>query len=118
MAYRIAALMSIKKMLAVVVADVAVEGEFQFLRHTVGTSPTQLRSLAEWLLEQQVDEVVMESTAQYWRPVWEALERYLATATADAGGRWPDGRGPCTWRRPSRIVGPGGGRRISRMPNA
>jgi hypothetical protein len=22
-----------------------------------------------------VDEVVMESTAQYWRPVWEALER-------------------------------------------
>ena len=51
-------------MLAVVVADVAVEEEFQFLRQTVGTSPTQLRSLAEWLLEQQVDEVVMESTAK------------------------------------------------------
>jgi transposase len=76
MAYRIAGIDVHKKMLAVVVADVAVEGEFQFLRHTVGTSPTQLRSLAEWLLAQQVDEVVMESTAQYWRPVWEALERY------------------------------------------
>jgi transposase len=24
----------------------------------------------------QVEEVVMESTAQYWKPVWEALERY------------------------------------------
>jgi transposase len=32
--------------------------------------------LAEWLLEQQVQEVVMESTAQYWKPVWEALERF------------------------------------------
>jgi transposase len=32
--------------------------------------------LAEWLVEQQVDEVVMESTAQYWKPVWADLERY------------------------------------------
>ena len=27
-------------------------------------------------LEQEAEEVVMESTAQYWKPVWEALERY------------------------------------------
>ena len=32
--------------------------------------------LSEWLVEQQVEEVVMESTAQYWKPVWEALERF------------------------------------------
>jgi len=32
--------------------------------------------LSEWLIEQQVEEVVMESTAQYWKPVWEALERF------------------------------------------
>jgi hypothetical protein len=32
--------------------------------------------LCEWLIEQQVEEVVMESTAQYWQPVWGALERY------------------------------------------
>ena len=41
-----------------------------------GSNPEQLRSLAEWLVEQEVEEVVMESTAQYWKPVWEALERY------------------------------------------
>ena len=35
-----------------------------------------LRSLAAWLVEQQVEEVVMESTAQYWKPVWGMLERY------------------------------------------
>jgi hypothetical protein len=32
--------------------------------------------LTEWLIEQEVEEAVMESTAQYWKPVWEALERY------------------------------------------
>jgi transposase len=76
MAYRIAGVDVHKKMLAVVVADVAVDGEYQFDRRKVGTSPSQLRSLADWLAEQEVEEVVMESTAQYWRPVWEALERY------------------------------------------
>ena len=76
MAYRIAGIDVHKKMLAVVVADVEVEGEYQFERRTVGTSPAQLRALAEWLVEHEVEEVVMESTAQYWRPVWEALERY------------------------------------------
>lgn len=32
--------------------------------------------LSEWLIEQQIEEVVMESTAQYWKPVWGTLERY------------------------------------------
>ena len=75
MSYRIAGIDVHKRMLAVVVADVAVEGEYQFERRMVGTSPDQLRALAEWLVEREVEEVVMESTAQYWRPVWEALER-------------------------------------------
>src|ERR1700686_4370845 len=41
-----------------------------------GSNPEQLGSLAAWLVKQEVEEVVMESTAQYWKPVWEALERY------------------------------------------
>ena len=76
MSYRIAGIDVHKKMLAVVVADVEIEGEFRFERQKVGTSPAQLRSLAAWLAEREVEEVVMESTAQYWRPVWDALERY------------------------------------------
>lgn len=75
MSYRIAGIDVHKKMLAVVVSDVEVEGEYQFERCQFGSSPAQLRLLSEWLIEQQVEEVVMESTAQYWRPVWEALER-------------------------------------------
>ena len=75
MSYRIAGIDVHKKMLAVVVADVEVEGEYQFERRQFGSNPDQLRLLSEWLIEQQVEEIVMESTAQYWRPVWGALER-------------------------------------------
>jgi transposase len=76
MSYRIAGIDVHKKMLAVVVADVEVEGEYAFERRRYGSNPEHLRLLSEWLIEQQVEEVVMESTAQYWQPVWGALERY------------------------------------------
>src|SRR5882724_4028643 len=76
MSYRIAGIDVHKKMLAVVVSDVEIESEYQFERRMFGSSPEQLRSLAAWLLEQEAEEVVMESTAQYWKPVWAALERY------------------------------------------
>jgi transposase len=74
MPYRIAGVDVHKKMLAVAVADVEVDGEWQFERRQFGTSPSELRALAGWLVNREVEEVVMESTAQYWRPVWETLE--------------------------------------------
>jgi len=76
MAYRIAGIDVHKKKLAVVVADVEVHDEYQFERRWFGSNPEQLQQLAEWLIEQRVEEVVMESTAQYWQGVWGALERY------------------------------------------
>jgi len=76
MSYRIAGIDVHKKMLAVVVSNVEIEGEYHFERCQFGSNPGHLRLLSEWLIEQQAEEVVMESTAQYWRPVWEALERY------------------------------------------
>jgi transposase len=76
MSYKIAGIDVHKKMLAVVVSDVEVDAECVFERRWFGSNPEQLRSLAIWLVEQEADEVVMESTAQYWKPVWQALERY------------------------------------------
>jgi hypothetical protein len=76
MSYRIAGIDVHKKMLAVVVSDVEFDGEYQFERVRYSSTPEHLRSLAEWLIAQRVEEVVMESTAQYWKPVWGALERY------------------------------------------
>lgn len=75
MSYRIAGMDVHKKMLAVVLSDVSVEGEYEFERRKFSTAPSQLWVLAEWLVERQVREVVMESTAQYWKPVWSVLEQ-------------------------------------------
>jgi transposase len=88
MAYAIAGIDVHKRMLAVVVSDVAADGEDACERRQFGSTPAQLRLLADWLSEHQVDEVVMESTAQYWKPVWAALERHWtprARARAGAG---------------------------------
>src|SRR5215510_1330698 len=76
MAYKIAGIDVHKRMLHVVVSDVEVDGEHDFTRRIFGSLPEAVRSLAAWLVEQQVQEVVMESTAQYWKPVWGTLERY------------------------------------------
>jgi transposase len=62
-----------KRMLAVVVSSQVGEGEC-VERRMFGTTRQELRHLSAWLEGQGVEEVVMESTAQYWRPVWLALQ--------------------------------------------
>jgi len=89
MAYRIAGIDVHKRMLAVVVVDVEGEGEYQFERRRYGSNPAHLRLLSEWLIEQQVEEVVMESTAQYWKPIWEGLERYWKPSCQKREGAGP-----------------------------
>jgi hypothetical protein len=116
MPYQIAGIDVHKKMLAVVVADVEVDEEYRFERLKVGTTPADLRALADWLVEHEVEEVVMESTAQYWRPVWEALEQSWRPVRRDRQGASPV-PGPFTSRKRSPIVARAGARRTFRMPN-
>jgi len=116
MAYRVAAIDVHKRMLAVVVADVAVETEYVFERRLVGTTPDQLRALAAWFIECEVEEVVMESTAQYWRPVWETLERdWQSVRRGDPTRHRPRAR--CIWRKRSRTMGRAAGRKTFPMRN-
>ena len=117
MSYRIAGIDVHKKVLAVVVTDVEIESEYQFERRMFGSNPEQLRSLAAWLVEQEAEEVVMESTAQYWKPVWGALERYWKPIREKREGARRRS-GTCIWRRRSPIADDGDAREISRMPNA
>jgi len=86
MAYRIAGIDVHKKKLAVVVADVEVEEEYHFERRWYGSNPEHLQLLSHWLVEQKVEEVVMESTAQYWKPPWSALERYWKPSSQNREG--------------------------------
>ena len=83
-----------QKMLAVVVADVAIEGEYDFERRPFGAHPDELRRLADGLIEQQIQEVVMESTAQYGRPVWHVLERYWKATCQGGEGAGPTAGSP------------------------
>ncbi len=89
-AYNIAGIDVHKKMLAVVVAN-ARDLELQFECRGFGTTRSELYALSAWLKEHAVQEVAMESTAQYWRPVWLALEGqcclHLAQARSNRGAR-------------------------------
>ncbi len=92
-AYRIAGIDIHKKMLAVVVTDIAGEGELVFERRKFGTTAAQIRLLLEWLIHENVQAVVMESTAQYWKPVWRELEGKCELNLAQAqSNRGPRGR--------------------------
>jgi transposase len=73
-------------MMAVVVADVEGEGNYQFERRKFGATQGELHVLAQWLNQQGVEEVVMESTAQYWRPLWGTLEQYWRPARQQREG--------------------------------
>jgi hypothetical protein len=92
-------------MLAVVVADVEVSDEYRFERLKVGTSPADLRALADWLVERELEEVVTESTAQYWRPVWEALELHWRPTcrTHEGAGLLPLAQAPACVRQRSTL---------------
>jgi transposase len=81
-----------KRMLMVVVvveADTTAELE----KARVGTTTAELTRLQDWLKQRQVQEVVMESTAQYWKPVWLMLEGHFGLPLAQAwSNRAPRGK--------------------------
>jgi transposase len=81
-----------KRLLVVVVADASLDPP-EFSCRRFGTVHKELIQLVEWLSSQGVRDVVMESTAQYWRPVWLALERHFHPHLAQAqSNRAPKGR--------------------------
>jgi transposase len=65
-----------KKMLAVVVRQ-ACGNEVVYAQRQFGTTQAEIGHLAAWLQHLHVSEVAMESTAQYWRPVWYGLEAHF-----------------------------------------
>ncbi len=79
-----------KRMLAVVVGR-AGQTEREWQRRKFGTTTQELRHLAAWLQHNQVEEVALESTAQYWKPVWIELEGSfrlnLAQARSNKGAK-------------------------------
>jgi transposase len=65
-----------KKMLAVVIRRQSGE-QVAYEKRKFGTTRAEIQHLKAWLRTEAVSEVVMESTAQYWRPVWYGLEPHF-----------------------------------------
>lgn len=92
MAYIVAGIDVHKRVLMVAAAE-AAQQELEFDCRTFGTTASELERLTAWLLARGVQEVVMESTAQYWKPVWLALEPHFRLQLAQAySNRAPRGR--------------------------
>jgi transposase len=83
MSYTVAGIDIHKKVLMVVVATAGDEvadpaGEaIEFECRRFGAGASERKHIVTWLRERNVSEVVMESTAQYWKPVWLDLEPHF-----------------------------------------
>jgi transposase len=81
-----------KKLLVVVIADLAAPDVTLHSRR-FGTGSGELKHLSAWLMQHGVTEAVMESTAQYWKPVWMELEPHMQLHLAQAqSNKAPKGR--------------------------
>src|SRR5262245_490726 len=83
-----------KRLLVVAVVSRDEQGEARRLANRrFGTTTKELLHLLAWLQQQGVEEAVMESTAQYWKPVWLTLEGKLRLHLAQAwSNRAPRGK--------------------------
>lgn len=92
MCHKLAGIDVHKKLLVAVVVD-AAHAEVVLASGRFGTGAEELSRLLDWLLEHGVAEAVMESTAQYWRPVWSELEPFMRLHLAQAqSNKAPKGR--------------------------
>jgi hypothetical protein len=73
-----------KRVLMVVVATVVeketddgLEQRTEYEGRRFGSGTREREHLVAWLRERHAEEVVMESTAQYWKPVWMDLEAHF-----------------------------------------
>ena len=104
MPYKVAGIDVHKAMLVVVAADPTEPGNIAFEGRRFGATTAELNHVAAWLRERGVEEVVMESTAQYWRPVWGALQCHFRLFLAQAhSNKAPRGR-KTDWEDARRLV--------------
>jgi len=68
-------------MVATTSATVEVENAYESIKfecRRFGTGNAERERLIRWLQDRSVAEIVMESTAQYWKPIWLDLEPHFA----------------------------------------
>jgi len=66
-----------KKSVTVCVLPPVGKPEVEVRKRNFRTFTRDLKQLRKWLKNCQVTEIAMESTGQYWRPLWNVLEGYF-----------------------------------------
>lgn len=80
-------------LMVVLVNELADRQAAPLQRRRFATNASDLLHLIAWLEQNGVTEAVMESTAQYWKPVWYALEAHFPLHLAQAwSNRAPRGK--------------------------
>lgn len=73
-----------KKTVVASVVLTAADGQVTQHTRTFATTTSQLLALCDWLTQQQVTHVAMESTGVYWRPVFNLLEASVTVILVNA----------------------------------
>ncbi len=87
--------MSIKKTAAVCRRHTEANGTVKSEVKTFGTTTPELLQMMDWLTEWEVTTVAIESTAEYWKPVFNLLEGEFEVILVNAkymSSKYPDVR--------------------------
>ena len=71
---RVAGLDIHKKVIVACIRILLADGSWQVEKHNFGTMTGDLLALSDWLLSYGITHVAMESTGEYWKPVFNILE--------------------------------------------
>ena len=63
-----------KKNIQACVRRIGKDGKIHEQIRAFGTMTQDIRSLADWMSQQEVTHVAMESTGVYWKPIYNILE--------------------------------------------
>ena len=73
-----------KKSVVVCVRLISTDGTLTSHLRTFGTTTAELLNLAAWLLTLEVTHVAMESTGEFWKPVYNLLEGSFTVLVVNA----------------------------------
>jgi transposase len=81
---RVAGLDVHKKVIVACVRILLADGNWQVEKRNFGTMTVDLLALSDWLMSHEISHVAMESTGEYWKPVFNILENNFEVIIVNA----------------------------------
>ena len=81
---RVAGLDIHKKIIVACIRILLADGSWQVEKRSFGTMTSDLLALSDWLMSYGITHVAMESTGEYWKPVFNILENNFEVIIVNA----------------------------------